>query len=122
FDAAKYGDYSPHPYMDISIPSLSDASLAPKGAHIMSIYVQYAPYQLSSGDWNSRRNEFADAVISSLAEYTPEIRRLIVARQVITPLDLEQTYGLSGGHTLHGEPSLDQLFTFRPLLGFARYR
>ncbi|MEK6280054.1 MAG: NAD(P)/FAD-dependent oxidoreductase [Acidobacteriota bacterium] len=122
FDAAKYGDYSPEPYMDITIPSLTDPSLAPKDAHVMSIYVQYAPYNLKDGDWNSRREEFADSVLSVLANYAPDLRRLIVARQVITPLDLEQTFGLSGGHIHHGEQSLDQFFTFRPLIGWAQYR
>jgi phytoene dehydrogenase-like protein len=122
FDAAKYGDFSLQPYMDIVIPSLTEPSLAPKGAHVMSIYVQYAPYKLRTGDWNSRREDFGDAVVKALGEYAPDIRQLIVARQVLTPADLEQTYGLHGGNVFHGEPSIDQLFTFRPLLGFAQYR
>lgn len=122
FDAAKYGDYSPKPYMDITIPSLLDKSLAPAGAHVMSIYVQYAPYQLKTGDWSSRREEFADNAINVLSDYAPNLKELIVARQVITPLDIEQTYGMSGGHIHHGEQSLDQSFTFRPLIGWAQYR
>ncbi len=122
FDESKYGDFSTHPYMDIAIPSVTDPSLAPTGAHAMSIHVQYAPYKLKNGDWNSRREEFGDAVIRCLAESAPGISSLILARQVITPLDLEQTYGLGGGHILHGEPALDQLFTFRPMLGWAQYR
>ena len=122
FDAAKYGDYSAQPYMDITIPSLSDSSLAPAGSQVMSIYVQYAPYHLKEGDWNSRREEFADCVINELTNYAPDIRSLILGRQVITPLDLEETYGLSGGHIHHGEQSLDQFFTFRPLIGWAQYR
>jgi len=122
FDAAKYGDYSPAPYMDITIPTLTDPGLAPAGAHVMSIYVQYAPYTLKNGDWNSRREEFADNAIRTLANYSPNLKELIVARQTITPLDLEQTYGLSGGHIHHGEQSLDQFFTFRPLIGWAQYR
>ena len=122
FDAAKYGDFSPAPYMDITIPSLTDPALAPTGAHVMSIYVQYAPYALKSGDWNSRREEFADRVVNTLSDYAPNLKDLIVARQVITPLDLEETYGLSGGHIHHGEQSLDQFFTFRPILGWAQYR
>lgn len=122
FDAAKYGDFSPHPYLDITIPSLTDPSLAPKGAHVMSIYVQYAPYHLKDGDWTSRREEFGDNVIKTLSAYAPDLPELIIHRQVITPLDLEQTYGLSGGHILHGEPSLDQLFAFRPVIGWAQYR
>jgi phytoene dehydrogenase-like protein len=122
FDAAKYGDYSPQPYLDITIPSLLDPTLAPAGAQVMSVYVQYAPYQLRRGDWNSRREEFGDTVINALAEYAPGLKELIVARQVITPLDLEETYGLSGGHIHHGEMSLDQSFAFRPLIGWAQYR
>jgi phytoene dehydrogenase-like protein len=122
FDAAKYGDYSPAPYLDITVPSLSDPTLAPAGAQVMSIYVQYAPYTLKTGDWNARRDEFADNVIKVLADYAPGLQDLIVARQVITPLDLEQTYGLSRGHIHHGEQSLDQFFTFRPIIGWAQYR
>jgi len=122
FDAAKYGDFSPQPYMDIAIPSLTDPSLAPQGAHVMSIHVQYAPYALKSGDWNSRRDEFGDVVIKTISEYASNLPSLIQARQVITPFDLEQTYGLGGGHMLHGEPALDQLFMFRPILGWAQYR
>ena len=122
FDAAKYGDYSPQPYMDITIPSLTDPSLAPTGSHIMSIYVQFAPYSLKDGDWTTRREEFGDAVVKALSAYALNINELIIHRQVITPLDLEQIYGLNGGHILHGEPSLDQLFTFRPLIGWAQYR
>jgi phytoene dehydrogenase-like protein len=122
FDAAKYGDCSPSPYMDITIPSLTDPSLAPAGAHVMSLHVQFAPYNLKTGDWNSRREEFGETVINCLTEYVPNLKELIVGRQIITPLDLEQTYGLSGGHIMHGEQTLDQFFAFRPLIGWAQYR
>jgi phytoene dehydrogenase-like protein len=122
FDAAKYGDYSARPYLDITIPTITDPSLAPDGAHVMSIHVQFAPYKLKDGDWNSRREEFANNVITTLAEYAPNLPGLIVARQVITPSDLESTYGLSRGHLTHGEQTLDQFFTFRPLIGWAQYR
>ncbi len=122
FDAAKYGEYSPAPYMDITIPTLMDPQLAPAGNHVMSVYVQYAPYSLKTGDWNSRREEFADNTINALEQYSRNLKELILARQIITPLDLEQTYGLSGGHIHHGEQSLDQFFTFRPLIGWAQYR
>lgn len=122
FDEAKYGNFSPAPYMDITIPSLVDPSLAPRGSHVMSIYVQYAPYHLRNGDWNSRREEFADAVIRTLSAYAPNLCELIVHRQVITPLDLKQTYGLTGGHIFHGEHSLDQLYPFRPVIGWSQYR
>lgn len=122
FDSAKYGEYSKEPYLDITIPSLLDSSLTQNGNHVMSIHVQFAPYALKEGDWNSRQEEFADVVINQLSRYAPNIRKEIVAGQVLTPLDLEQTYGLSGGHIHHGELALDQFFTFRPLLGWARYR
>ena len=122
FDAAKYGDYSPQPYLDVTIASLLDPALAPPGAHVMSVYVQYAPYKLKNGDWNSRREEFADTVVNVLGSYAPNLKELILARQVVTPLDLEETYGLSGGHIHHGEQSLDQFFAFRPLIGWAQYR
>jgi len=122
FDAAKYGDFSPQPYLDITIPSLTDASLAPSGAHVMSIHAQFAPYKLKEGNWDSRREELGDTVINTLSAYGPNLKELIVARQVITPLDLERTYGLSGGHIHHGEMSIDQLFAFRPLIGWAQYR
>jgi phytoene dehydrogenase-like protein len=123
FDASKYGEMSDEPYLDITIPSLHDPSLAPSGAHVMSIYVQFAPYKLSNGaSWSDRRIDLSRRVLSTLAAYAPGIERLVVEQQVITPLDLETTYGLTGGHILHGEPSLDQLFTMRPVLGWAQYR
>lgn len=138
FDAAKYGDFSSQPYMNITIPTLTDSSLAPGGAHIMSIHAQFAPYKLNGYArvtraelstpktcvpvWNSRREELGDAIVNTLSEYAPNLKELIVARQVVTPLDLESKYGLSGGHIHHGEMSLDQLFAFRPLIGFAQYR
>jgi phytoene dehydrogenase-like protein len=122
FDASKYGEFSAEPYLDITIPSIEDTSLAPAGKHVMSIHVQFAPYNLKEGDWNTRREEFAGNVIDQLEKYAPGLRNLIVAAQVITPLDLEQTYGLSGGHIHHGEQTLDQFFTFRPLIGWAQYR
>jgi phytoene dehydrogenase-like protein len=122
FDAAKYGEYSAQPYLDITIPSLTDPTLVPGGAHVMSIHAQYAPYKLKDGDWNSRRGELGDAIVNVLSDYAPNLKDLIVGRQVITPLDLEENYGLTGGHIFHGEQSLDQFFTFRPLIGWAQYR
>ncbi|MFN2499049.1 MAG: phytoene desaturase family protein [Pyrinomonadaceae bacterium] len=122
FDAAKYGDISPQPYLDIRIPSLNDPTLAPSGAHVMSIHAQFAPYRLKDGDWSSRREELGDVVVNTLSDYAPNIRNLIVGQQVITPLDLEQTYGLRAGHIHHGEQSLDQFFALRPLIGWAQYR
>jgi phytoene dehydrogenase-like protein len=121
FDASKYGEFSPAPYLEASIPSLLDPSLAPSGKHVMTIHMQYAPYKLKVRDWNSQRDALADAAIRTLAEYAPDLPSKILARRVITPLDLENDYGLTGGHISHGELALDQLFTMRPLLGFARY-
>jgi phytoene dehydrogenase-like protein len=122
FDAAKYGRFSEQPYLDISIPSLSDPSLAPEGNHVMSVYMQFAPYQLREGDWATERDALGDTVVNTLAQYAPDLPGLILARQVITPPDLESTYGLTGGQIFHGELTLDQLFTMRPLLDWARYR
>jgi phytoene dehydrogenase-like protein len=122
FDASKYGEFPTEPFLDITIPTLTDSSLAPDGKHVMSIQIQFAPYKLRHGDWKSRAQEFADTVMAQLSKFAPGIKELIVAGQVITPLDLEETYGLSGGHIHHGEQSLDQFFTFRPLIGFAQYR
>jgi phytoene dehydrogenase-like protein len=122
FDAAKYGAMSPQPYLDLTIPTLTDPSLAPSGAHVMSIHAQFAPYNLKQGDWESRREELGDVVVDTVANYAPNLKELIVGRQVLTPLDLERTFGLTGGHIHHGEISLDQLFAFRPLIGWAQYR
>jgi phytoene dehydrogenase-like protein len=123
FDASKYGEISPEPYLDITIPSLHDPTLAPTGAHVMSIYVQFAPYKLAHGrSWRDGARELASSVLRTLSQYAPGIEPLVVHQQVITPHDLESAYGLTGGHILHGEPSLDQLFTMRPILGSAQYR
>ena len=122
FDASKYGEFSEHPYIEATIPTLWDNSLAPAGKHVMSIYMQYAPYKLRDKDWDSQRAALGDTVIRTLAEYSPDLSNLIEALDVITPKDLEQTYGLTGGHIFHGELALDQLFTMRPLLNWAQYR
>lgn len=122
FDASKYGEFSRAPYLDISIPSILDDSLAPAGKHVMSIHAQFAPYKLKSGDWTQQREALADTVVKTLAAYAPDLPGKILARQTLTPRDLEETYGLTGGHPYHGELALDQLFTMRPLLGWARYR
>lgn len=122
FDAAKYGEFSSEPVLSVTIPSLTDSSLAPQGKHVLSISASYAPYRLKRGDWSSRREEFGDAVLKTLSSYAPDIGKLVLQRQVLTPADLEEKFGLTGGHIFQGEHSLDQLFTFRPLLGWARYR
>ncbi len=122
FDAAKYGDFSSRPYCEATIPSLTDPSLAPAGSHVMSVRAQYAPYTLKNGTWAERREDFVRAVIQIISEHAPKFADCILATRVLTPRDLEETYGLAGGHIFHGEHSLDQLFTMRPLLGWARYR
>jgi phytoene dehydrogenase-like protein len=123
FDASKYGEISREPYLDITVPTLHDPSLAPAGAHLMSIHVQFAPYKLAhSRTWQDASGELGRTVVRTLAQYAPGIEPLIVHQQIITPADLERVYGLTGGHILHGEPSLDQLFTMRPILGWAQYR
>ncbi|HEY6930222.1 MAG TPA: NAD(P)/FAD-dependent oxidoreductase [Thermoanaerobaculia bacterium] len=122
FDAAKYGRFSSEPYCDVTIPSILDKDLAPAGSHVLSAHVQYAPYRLGDGDWKSQKEALGDAVVRTLAAHAPGLEKLILARQVLTPVDLEETYGLTGGHIFHGEHSLDQLFTMRPVLGWARYR
>jgi phytoene dehydrogenase-like protein len=122
FDASKYGTFSEQPYLEVVIPSLSDSTLAPAGKHVMSICAQYAPYRLRAGDWAAHRDALGDAVVKTLAAYAPDLPERIVARQVLTPADLEAGFGLTGGHIFHGELALDQLFTMRPVLDCARYR
>jgi phytoene dehydrogenase-like protein len=122
FDASKYGQISDQPVLEVAVPSLLDPGLAPPGKHVMSIYAQFAPYALRDGDWDTRRGELGDTVLNTLAAYSPGIEDRILAQQVLTPLHLEQQFGLTGGHIFHGELSLDQLFTMRPALDCARYR
>jgi len=122
FDESKYGNFSRAPYLEITIPSLLDPSLAPGGQHVMSVYMQYAPYKLTGAGWQDQKPALKDTVIKTLAQYAPELPGKILHAQVITPLDLEQTYGLTGGHIFHGELALDQIFTMRPFLDYARYK
>jgi len=122
YDEAKYGRFSRRPYIDIVIPSLTDTSLAPPGKHVMSCFVQYAPYHLKEGAWDDKRDEFGDAVIDAIAEYAPNIKNLILHRQVLTPLDIERTFGLSEGNIFQGELTLEQLFLLRPAPGWTQYR
>jgi phytoene dehydrogenase-like protein len=121
FDASKYGTFSEHPYLEVTIPSLTDPSLAPAGKHVMSVYMQYAPFKLKNTDWESQRANLGETVVKTLAEYAPNLPSLVEDGQIITPKDLEETYGLTGGHIFHGELALDQFFTMRPLLDWARY-
>lgn len=122
FDHAKYGEVSEEPWLDVAIPSILDPSLVPPGSHVMSIYVHCVPYQLRGGDWSAAREVILSRTLAVLDRYASGMSRLVIAAQVLTPKDLEAEYGFSGGHIFHGELSLDQLFTMRPLLGYARYR
>ncbi len=122
YDDAKYGRFSRHPYIDIVIPTLTDPSIAPPGKHVMSCFVQYAPYHLAESNWDAEREAFGDTVVNTIAEYAPNFKDLILHRQVVTPLDLERDWGLSEGNIFQGELSLEQLFFLRPVPGWANYR
>src|SRR6266481_5024285 len=121
FDESKYGTFSRQPYLEATIPSLTDPTLGPDGKHVMSIYMQYAPYKLK-GDWEDQRKALGRTVVQTLAQYAPNLPEMILTHQIITPLDLEDVYGLTGGQIFHGDLALDQFFTMRPLLDWARYR
>jgi phytoene dehydrogenase-like protein len=122
YDDAKYGDFSRHPYMDIVIPSMIDPGMAPPGKHVMSIFVQYAPYHRTGGWTDAARDAFGDAVVKTLAKYAPNIESLILHRQVLTPADIERITGLSEGNIFQGELALQQLFFLRPAAQWAKYR
>ncbi len=124
YDQAKYGDFSDRPYINLVIPSILDPSVAPPGKHVMSCFVQYAPYDIKEGPsfWPERREAFGEAVIDTLEEYIPGLRDTILFKQVLTPWDLEQDFGLTEGNIFHGELSLEQLLFLRPAAGWARYR
>ncbi len=123
YDDAKYGNFSRRPYIDMVIPTLTDPSIAPPGKHIMSCFVQYAPYKLRPGlNWDDQKEAFGDNVINTIAEYAPNIKDIILHRQVVTPLDLERDFGLSEGNIFQGELSLEQLFFLRPVPGWAQFR
>jgi phytoene dehydrogenase-like protein len=122
YDEAKYGRFSRRPYIDIVIPTLTDPSIAPPGKHVMSCFVQYAPYNLKEGSWDDKREEFGDTVINTIAEHAPNLKDIILHRQVVTPLDLERDFGLSEGNIFQGELTLEQLFFLRPAPGWAQYR
>jgi phytoene dehydrogenase-like protein len=122
YDDAKYGHFSRKPYIDMVIPSLTDPSVAPPGKHVLSCFVQYAPYKLAEGTWDDQKEAFGDNVINTIAEYAPNIKDIIVGRQVLTPLDLEREFGLTQGNIFQGELSLEQLFFLRPVAGWAYYR
>src|SRR3989442_1401374 len=124
YDDAKYGHFSRRPYIDIVIPSLTDPSVAPPGKHVLSCFVQYAPYKLAEGDgtWDEQRERFGDNVVNTIAEFAPNLKKIIIGRQVLTPLDLEREFGLTQGNIFQGELSLEQLFFLRPVPGWPYYR
>ena len=120
-DDAKYGRFSKHPFLELTIPSLVDPSLAPAGKHVMSVWMQSAPYQLKESNWNDQRQALGDSVTDVLESYAPGFKNSILHRQVLTPLDLEQIFGVTGGHLDHAELALDQIFFMRPVPGWAGY-
>ncbi|MEE9270681.1 MAG: NAD(P)/FAD-dependent oxidoreductase [Candidatus Krumholzibacteria bacterium] len=124
YDQAKYGDFSERPYLNVVIPSLVDSTVAPPGKHVVSIFVQYAPYHIKEGAsfWPKRREAFGDAVVDTLAEYCPTLKESILYRQVLTPLDMEEQLGLTEGNIFQGELSLEQLMFLRPAPGWSRYK
>lgn len=122
WDDAKYGSPSQSPLLELTVPTIYDPSLAPEGRHILGIFIQYAPYTLRDANWDELREPFAYRVFDLIEEYAPGFRDLIVDKQVLTPLDLERRFGLTGGNIFHGEMSLDQMFVMRPVAGSARYR
>ena len=124
YDDAKYGHFSSRPYIDMIIPTLVDPQMAPPGKHVISCFVQYAPYKLAPelGTWDDQREAFGDAVVNRIAEFAPNIKDIVIGRQVLTPLDIERTIGLTEGNIFQGELSLEQLFFNRPVPGYARFR
>jgi phytoene dehydrogenase-like protein len=122
FDAVKYGEMASEPWIELAIPSISDRTLAPEGQHVVSAYVQGMPSSLRGRSWDTERERLGDLATRTIARFAPTFPSSIVAREILTPLDLERTYGLTGGHIFHGELALDQLFLARPFLGYARYR
>jgi phytoene dehydrogenase-like protein len=121
FDRAKYGGFADEPWIELTMPSVADPTQTAAGRHVVSAYVQYAPYHLRGTTWDAERERLGDAATRTIARYAPGFESSVLARDVITPLDLERTYGLTGGHIFHGELALDQFFVTRPLLGLARY-
>jgi phytoene dehydrogenase-like protein len=122
WDDAKYGRPSERPLLELTVPTMYDATLAPPGRHIMGIFLQYAPYTLREGNWDDLRESYGRRVLDLIAEYAPNIHAIVEHVQVLTPLDLERRFGLTGGNIFHGEMSLDQMFAMRPVAGWARYR
>ncbi len=122
WDDAKYGRPSQRPMLEITIPTTYDPTLAPPGKHLMNIFLQYTPYHLREGDWRTQKESYADRVLDLIEEYAPNFKSRVLHRQVLSPLDLEEQFGLTEGNIFHGEMSPDQLFFLRPVAGWARYR
>lgn len=122
YDDAKYGDFSRRPYLDLLIPSMIDPDMAPPGKHVMTCFVQYAPYKLREGTWDDKREALGDAVVDALEAFIPNIKKIILGRQVMTPLDIERVAGITGGNIFQGELKLSQMFFMRPAPGYTRYR
>jgi phytoene dehydrogenase-like protein len=122
YDDAKYGALSKEPFLDVVIPTLVDPDLAPAGKHVMSVLVQYAPYRLKNGTWDDRREEVGDTVADLLDGRIPGFRKIVLGREVLTPLDLERRFGLTGGHIYHGEMTPNQQIVLRPVPGWSQYR
>ncbi len=121
WDDAKYGRPSQAPMLEMTVPTMYDATLAPEGRHVMGIFLQYAPYTLREGSWEELREPFGDRVLAIIEEYAPGFKGHVIHRQVLSPYDLEQRFGITGGNIFHGEMSLDQMFCLRPVAGSARY-
>jgi phytoene dehydrogenase-like protein len=122
YDDAKYGRPSASPILECTIPSAVDPSVAPPGKHLMTMFIQYAPYALREGNWDDLREPFADRCFDILDEYAPNFKRSVIARQVLTPVDLERRFALTGGNIFQGAMTFPQLFFLRPVAGYADYR
>jgi phytoene dehydrogenase-like protein len=122
YDIAKFGDIPEELWVDCVVASNVDSTLAPQGKHVMTTFIQYVPYHLRQVTWDQKRELLGDRVVKKIAEYAPNVSNSIIARQVLTPLDLERTYGLTGGNIFHGDLSLEQLFFMRPVPGWSQYR
>ena len=122
YDIAKFGEIPEELWVDCVVASNVDSTLAPPGKHVMTTFIQYVPYRLREGTWDQKRELLGDRVVKKIAQYAPNVPNSILARQVLTPLDLERTYGLTEGNIFHGDLSLDQLFFMRPVAGWAQYR
>jgi phytoene dehydrogenase-like protein len=122
YDIAKHGEIPEELWVDCVVASNVDDTLAPEGRHVMTCFVQYVPYRLKQGTWDEKREWLGDQVVRKIGEYAPNVPGAVLHRQVLTPLDLERTYGLTEGNIFHGDLRLEQLFFMRPVPGFAQYR